>query len=107
MTTTYQLSTKSATYLQGWESIAFEDLNKSGYQNFGQANDFISKNLAANTTTYINAQGGNDTVYLIGSGNSVVYGGQARITSTGPTAWTSCTADRATTACTAARATTS
>lgn len=73
---TYALSTTSS-YTTGTFQISVEDLNKTGYQNLGSGNNYLQPTplVSQNYTHYINAQGGDDTIYLSGFGNSVVYGG--------------------------------
>jgi len=50
-----------------------QDESKSGYQNLGSAENNFSRNTS--TSLLINTQGGDDTVFLNGSGNDTVYTG--------------------------------
>jgi Ca2+-binding RTX toxin-like protein len=52
-----------------------QDKNKSGFQNLGSAANSFFSNPTAATDVFINAQGGDDRIFLFGGGNDVVHGG--------------------------------
>ncbi len=56
-----------------WISELYQNNDRSGYQNLGSGDNVRSVNSASNQ--FINAQGGDDTITLFGTGDDVVHAG--------------------------------